>query len=91
MSFPTLPTLGDHSQPLNVQYLVHIAFVHINHTDQFKYSFKESSEVTGDHCKNNYIVSPITMLGALLVYKVQYLAAGGTAYISCVQYLAAGG
>ena len=49
------PTLGDHSQPLNVQYLVHIAFVHINHTDQFKYSFKESSEVTGDHCKNNYL------------------------------------
>ena len=31
------------------------------------------------------------MLGALLVYNVQYLAAGGTAYISCVQYLAAGG
>ena len=31
------------------------------------------------------------MLGALLVYNVQYLAAGGTAYIPCVQYLAAGG
>ena len=38
------------------------------------------------------------MLGALLVYNVQYLhvAPGGTAYmyiqyISCVQYLAAGG
>ena len=29
------------------------------------------------------------MLGALLVYNVQYLAAGGTAYISCVQYLVA--
>ena len=27
------PTLGDHSQPLNVQYLVHISFVLINHTD----------------------------------------------------------
>ena len=49
------PTLEDHSQPLNVQYVVHIAFVHINHTDQFKYSFMESSEVTGDHCKNNYL------------------------------------
>ena len=31
------------------------------------------------------------MLGALLVYNVQYIAAGGTAYISCVQYLVAGG
>ena len=31
------------------------------------------------------------MLGALLVHNVQYLVAGGTAYISCVQYLAAGG
>ena len=30
----------------------------------------------------------MAMLGALLVYNVQYLAAGGTAYISCVQYLA---
>ena len=49
------PTLGDHSQPLNVQYVAHIWFVHINHTDQFKYSFMESSEITGDHCKNNYL------------------------------------
>ena len=45
------PTHEDHSQPLNVQYVIHIWFVHINHTDQFKYSFMESSEVTGDHCK----------------------------------------
>ena len=27
------------------------------------------------------------MLGALLVYNVQYLAAGGTAHMYCVQYL----
>ena len=50
-------THEDHSQPLNVQYVVHISFVHINHTDPFKYSFMESSEVTGTTVKITTCIS----------------------------------